>query len=217
MEIATDSSKTGSSSPATSREVFQALRGFGRRPARGERCDLCAVGVAPQHPHLLEVASAKIVCACDPCAALFTHRSDGRKLIRIPRDARKLEPLALSDAQWANLRLPIDLAFFVHSLKVDRMVAYYPSPAGGTESQLNLDAWGEIERANPVLATLEHGVEALLADRTRGNRRYFIAPIDQCYRLTGLIRMNWRGFSGGEEVWRKVDEFFDQMEAHARA
>lgn len=200
-----------------SREILQALRGFARRPPTGERCDLCASGVAAGHPHLLEAASGKIVCACDPCAALFSHRADGRKLIRIPRDARKVEPLALTDTQWANLRLPIDLAFFVYSLTADRMVAYYPSPAGSTESQLSLDAWDEIERANPILATLERGVEALLADRTRGNRRYFIAPIDQCYRLTGLIRMHWRGFSGGEEVWRKVDEFFDQLKEHARA
>jgi hypothetical protein len=204
-------------SAPSSREIIQALGGFAQRRAWQERCDLCAGAVAAEHPHLLEIESEKILCACDPCAALFSHRPDGRKLIRIPRDARKLEPLALSDTQWASLRLPIDLAFFVYSLRAHRMVAYYPSPAGNTESQLRLTAWEEIEHANPVLASLERGVEALLADRTRGNRRYFIAPIDQCFRLTGVIRTNWRGFSGGEALWKKVDEFFARLEDCAHA
>ena len=31
-----------------------------------------------------------------------------------------------------------------------------------------------------------------------------IVPIDQCYRLSGLIRLHWRGLSGGSEVWEEV-------------
>jgi hypothetical protein len=37
-------------------------------------------------------------------------------------------------------------------------------------------------------------------------------PIDECYRLVGLIRLNWRGLSGGSEVWEEVDKFFEQLE-----
>lgn len=202
--------------PST-RGVFDALSGFTRRRAPAERCELCGIAVASEHPHILEAASGSILCACHPCATLFTHREDGRKLIRIPRDARKLESFQLDDAQWLSLRLPIDLAFFVYNLNAKRIVAYYPSPAGPTESQLSLDTWSEIERSNPVLETMEQGVEALLVDRTRGNRRYFIVPIDQCYRLVGSIRMNWRGFSGGDVVWEKVDEFFRSLEDRGHA
>ncbi len=48
------------------------------------------------------------------------------------------------------------------------MQAYYPSPMGATESLLRLEAWKELEAANPVLATLEPDVEALLVDRRSG-------------------------------------------------
>jgi hypothetical protein len=200
-----------------SRSVFDALGSFTRRRNVGERCDLCSAAIASEHSHLLEAASGKVLCACDPCATLFSHRDDGRKLLRIPRDARLLPAFALTDAQWASLRLPIDLAFFVHNLAAGRVIAYYPSPAGNTESQLNLDAWDQIVRANPALEAIEPGVEALLIDRTRGNRRYFIAPIDKCYRLTGLIRTEWRGFSGGEAMWHKVDAFFELLDGIAHA
>lgn len=197
--------------------VFKALGGFARRRKQAERCELCAAGVAPVHPHLLEVSTNQILCACDACATLFTHREDGRRLLRIPRDARKLNALNLNDSRWAGLRLPIDLAYFTHNISAGRVIAYYPSPAGSTESHLGLDAWNEIVQENPVLETMEPGVEALLIDRTRNNRRAFIAPIDQCFRLTGLIRLEWRGFSGGETVWQKVDEFFEQMKERSRA
>ena len=33
------------------------------------------------------------------------------------------------------------------------------------------------------------------------------APIDVCFELVGLIRMHWRGFSGGEEVWRSQRDY----------
>lgn len=206
----------------SARSVFEAFSGFSRRRAPAERCDLCGAGVAAEHPHLLRVADDQIQCACDPCATLFAHREfgpseQGRKLIRIPRDGRKLESFELSDAEWTGLRLPIDLAYFVYRHASGRMVAYYPSPAGSTESLLSLDTWTEIQRRNPALSQMQPGVEALLVDRTRGNRRYFVAPIDQCSMLTGLIRTHWRGFSGGEAVWEKVDEFFRTLEERARA
>ena len=44
---------------------------------------------------------------------------------------------------------------------------------------------------------------------------YYLAPIDQCYRLVGLIRAHWRGLSGGTEVWREIAQFFDELKARA--
>jgi hypothetical protein len=40
---------------------------------------------------------------------------------------------------------------------------------------------------------------------------YYIVPIDQCFKLVGLIRSNWRGFSGGTEVWQKIGGFFADL------
>jgi hypothetical protein len=40
---------------------------------------------------------------------------------------------------------------------------------------------------------------------------YYIAPIDECYKLVGLIRTNWRGLSGGTEVWIEIGRFFAEL------
>ena len=71
----------------------------------------------------------------------------------------------LTDAQWEDLHLPINLAFFYTSTRAGRVVAVYPSPAGGTESLLTLEAWHQLEEENPVLRDFEPDVEALLVNR----------------------------------------------------
>lgn len=68
---------------------------------------------------------------------------------------------------------------------------------------------------------MEADVEALLVNRveySRGTEKaeYFIAPIDECYRLVGVIRAGWRGLSGGTEVWRDVHRFFDGLRRRAK-
>jgi hypothetical protein len=97
------------------------------------------------------------------------------------------------------------------------MVALYPSPAGATESQLALDLWQDIVEQNPRLRELKPDVEALLVNRIGTTREYFIAPIDRCYELVGIIRRHWSGFSGGDEVWGKIATFFLGLRQHAPA
>ena len=63
---------------------------------------------------------------------------------------------------------------------------------------------------------MEPDVEALLVNRVSGARDHFIAPIDRCYELVGLIRVSWRGLSGGQEVWERIDAFFTDLRAQAR-
>jgi hypothetical protein len=116
---------------------------------------------------------------------------------------------------WANLRLPVEMAFFFRNSEAERMVAYYPSPAGPTESLLDLEAWEQLEADNPVLGTLVPDVEALLVNRVRGARGYYVVPIEDCYRLVALIRTNWRGLSGGSEVWEEIDRFFAGLTSRA--
>ena len=74
-----------------------------------------------------------------------------------------------------------------------------------------MDAWRVLEAENPVLRELEPDVEALLANRIGGARDYYRTPIDECYKLVGLIRSTWRGLSGGTEVWEEVERFFDDL------
>src|SRR4029077_17768134 len=117
----------------------------------------------------------KIVCACDACALRFQDVVEGRFKL-IPRDPHALAGFAMGDADWENFALPINLAFFFYSTPRKKMMAYYPSPAGATESLLPLDAWEVLVSQNPPLQKLQPDVEALLANRAGNARDYFIAP-----------------------------------------
>ena len=44
---------------------------------------------------------------------------------------------------------------------------------------------------------------------------YAIAPIDRCYALTGTIKVNWEGISGGPRVQEAVSGFFEELQAQA--
>jgi len=193
---------------------FAVSKNSGTQPVP-ERCELCSIGLPPEHRHLLETATHKIICSCDACALRFQDVVEGRFKL-IPRDARSLPDFHLSDAQWDDLALPIDLAFLFHSTPAKRMMALYPSPAGATESLLSLSAWDSLVAENPALGHMEADVEALLVNRVGDRRLYFLAPIDVCFELVGLMRMHWRGLSGGEEVWREIDQFFERLQARAR-
>ena len=180
--------------------------------APAEQCDLCAAPVPPGHRHLVDLSDRRILCTCRACALLFDSKAAGGGRLRLlPTRRRRLDPFELDDAAWARLRLPVDMAFFFHSTPAERVSAFYPSPAGPTECLLELDAWTELERANPVLAEMEPDVEALLVSRARDMREHWLVPIDDCYELVGLIRSRWRGFGGGEEVWTAIRGFFDDL------
>ncbi len=67
---------------------------------------------------------------------------------------------------------------------------------------------------------MQSDVEALLVNRVGrpdpvNLAQYYIAPIDACYKLVGLIRAHWKGLSGGSEVWAEVDRFFADLRAGA--
>jgi hypothetical protein len=100
------------------------------------------------------------------------------------------------------------LAFFFDSSSAQKVVALYPSPAGPTESLLDLASWAEIVQENPILKGMEPDVEGLLVNRVGSARDHFLAPIDECYKLVGLIRAHWRGLSGGTGVWNEIERFF---------
>src|SRR5271154_3699875 len=199
--------------------AFGALRQFIRRKRDVERCELCSAEVASDHPHLIEPGTRKLLCACNACAILFGGM--GTKYKRVPRRVLALADFSLSDGQWESLMVPISMAFFFHSTPDARVVAFYPSPAGATESLLPLETWRDIEDANAVLREMEPGVEALLVNRVGHARgfsaaEYYVLPIDECYKLVGLIRGNWRGLSGGTEVWQEIGRFFDGLKQRAQ-
>ena len=190
------------------------LKRFIRPSPTKERCELCSIGLPPDHRHLLEVATGRAICACPSCAMRFHDVVDGRFKL-IPREVRRLPDFKMTDAEWDSLGLPINLAFFRYSTPEQKMKATYPSPAGATECLLSLDAWKSLVVANPVLGQIVPDVEALLLNRINENRNYFIVPIDVCFELVGLIRMHWKGLSGGELVWKEIANFFNQLSKRA--
>jgi hypothetical protein len=202
------------------RSSFDVLRRFARRPARNlEHCELCGVEVPCEHAHLIEIERRRLVCACDACAILFSSNTNARYK-RVPRRVRLLSGFQMSNAEWDGLLIPINLAFFFQNSADSRVSAFYPSPAGATESLLPLEAWRTIVQCNPVLSELEPDVEALLVNRIGAAREvsaseYYIVPIDACYRLVGLIRLYWRGLSGGSEVWQQIASFFAELKTKA--
>jgi hypothetical protein len=196
-----------------SSRLRQAARGAAeRRQEVDEHCDLCGEPIPPQHRHLLDLSSRELMCACRACTILFDRSAAGGGHYRlVPERRLVLEGFKLDDVRWADLRIPVEMAFLFRNTAAGRVMAYYPSPMGPTESLLELDAWDGIERDNPVLRTLEPDVEALLVNRARGARQHFIVPIEDCYRLVGLIRTTWRGLSGGEEVWKEIGSFYETL------
>ena len=181
-----------------------------------EVCELCGEPVEPEHRHVLDLHERRLLCACRACTILFDRKGAGGGHFRlVPDECRLVDDFALDDALWSRLRLPVEMAFFFHSTPAGRTVAFYPSPLGATESLLELEAWKELESKNPVLASLEPDVEALLVNRTGERHEYWLVGVDRCYALVGLIKTRWKGLAGGQEVWDELAAFFAALHAEA--
>jgi hypothetical protein len=186
------------------------------RAADVEYCDLCSQSIPAQHAHLVEPEKHRLLCVCQGCAVLLGDRED-RKYVRVPLKARLLKDFHLSDAEWDALGIPIGLAYFYYGTPEKRILAFYPGPAGPTESLLSLDAWAGFVGRNPVLEELQADVEALLVNRIKNAREYYVVPIDRCYGLVGIIRTNWQGVTGGEAAWKAIGDFFATLRGPANS
>jgi hypothetical protein len=201
---------------ASSRLRQLARSSAAERETQLERCELCGEPIPPEHRHLVDLNTRELMCACRACKILFDRPAAGGGHYRlVPERRLRLDDFQLDDVAWANLRIPVDMAFFFRLGAEDRMVALYPSPMGPTESLLELDSWEDLERDNPVLQSLEPDVEALLVNRAHGERAHYLVPIDDPFRLVALIRTRWRGLTGGKEVWEEIKGFFEQLSEKA--
>jgi hypothetical protein len=206
-------------------EMVARLRRLARGPAGGngngaaapapeEACDLCGKPLDPDHRHVLNLVDRRILCTCESCLALRGGDPELR-----PTGTRTvwLDDFTLSDETWASFGIPIGLAFFIDSSATGGIVALYPSPAGATESELEIGTWRDLRSENPVLMGLEPDAEALIVNRISDPPEHAIAPIDECYRLVGMIKMEWDGISGGPGVERAISSFFADLRERARA
>jgi hypothetical protein len=189
-----------------------------KRASPGELCEFCTEPLSDAHSHVVNIEAHRLMCTCRPCYFLFApDGAAGGKYRAVPEDVTLDPDFQLTDRQWDALQIPVAMAFFFHQTDLGRAVAFYPSPAGATESLLPLDTWDEIVAANPMLDAMLPDVQALLVFRARNEARScYIVPIDACYQLVGLIRRHWKGFDGGEEAWREIGSFFAALTERSR-
>ncbi len=198
------------------RNPFATLRRFTQARRVEEHCELCSLVLAPTHRHLLEIAKRQVLCACDGCALRFEGVIGGRFKL-IPREICSIPGFRVTDSFWESLAIPINLAFFFQSSPKNGITVLYPSPAGATESLLPLSNWTALADDNPSLPELQPDVQALLVNRVTPPGEYYIVPIDKCFELVGIIRIHWRGLSGGEAAWQEIASFFQRLKGEAVA
>lgn len=183
--------------------------------AANERCDMCAEPIADTHAHVVDVRNRSMMCTCRACYLLFTHDDATLSYRSVPSRYLSFPGFGISSGQWDDLSIPVSVAFFFSHSTLGRVVAFYPSPAGATESELPLDAWTDIVAANPALATMSDDVEAVLLRKQGEAFSCFLVPVDACYELVGHLRRLWRGFDGGQDVHRQLDDFFADIAARS--
>jgi hypothetical protein len=184
-------------------------------PVEGERCDMCAAAIAAEHQHVVDLRSRALMCACRPCYLLFTDEQATLQYRSVPERYLWFAGPVLDERSWDELQIPVGLAFLFRNSVQDRVVAFYPGPAGATESELPLAAWERVVTDNPQLSVLRPDVEALLVRRQDGHGCHLV-PIDACYELVGRLRTLWRGFDGGREARDAMEDFFARVHARSR-
>lgn len=188
-------------------------------PAPGRRCEFCAAEIAGEgsHSHVVNVEHRNLLCSCRGCALLFTEAGAAQGRYRsVPDRYLRLPSTLLTRPQWEEMQIPVGMAFFFHNSHLDRTVAFYPSPAGATESELPLEEWQRLVGSHSSLGEMASDVEALLVRDLGGELACYIVPIDRCYELVGYLRLHWRGFDGGTEARHAIASFFDDVHRRSR-
>jgi Family of unknown function (DUF5947) len=235
----------GAAAPAPAATTVE---GSGPTAPAEEACEFCAVGIPAHHDHVANLDGPTLMCSCRACYLLFTRPGAGQaagagqapqagqasgtapaarpgpgRYRSVPDRYRSDAARPLSAADWDALEIPVGLAFFLRrSDSQDTTRAFYPSPAGVTESQLNLEAWARVAAQHPLLEAAEPDVEAILISRGpadlggQAGAEAFLVPIDVCYELAGRMRLLWHGFDGGAEARDSIADFLARVRERSR-
>ena len=197
--------------------VLQRLRRPKTLPRPGETCEMCSEPIPDDHRHVVNLDSRSLLCACQSCYLLFTQKGAAQGRYRaVPERVSSFEGFSLAMSLWESLQIPVSVAFFFFNSDLGEIAAFYPSPAGATESLLPLGAWDQIELGHPGFAELEPDVEAILMRVTPEESECYLVPIDACYELVGQLRALWHGFDGGRDARDALDGFFVGIRERAR-
>ena len=152
--------------------ALAALRRFARpRPPR-ERCDLCAAEIGHAHHHLFSPADRQLACACDACAILFSGGNSAHYRL-VPRRGEYWAAFHIDDAEWQAMNIPINLAFFTVPSLGEQVQAFYPSPAGATESHVTAEAWEALKARQSAAGRAQAGCRSAARQSHRIETRIF--------------------------------------------
>lgn len=180
---------------------------------------MCSEQIADEHSHVVNIEGRQLMCVCRGCYLLFSDEHAELRYRAVPDRYLTFPDFALGRREWELLQIPVGLAFFFRNSALDSTVAFYPGPAGATESELSLDAWNGLREADPRVDVLANDTEALIVrvpDEEDQPPECFLVPIDACYELVGRLRMLWHGFDGGQPVRDYIADFFDQVATRSR-
>jgi Family of unknown function (DUF5947) len=201
----------GQASPARPADGAGPLARPGQAVETGE---MCAAEIPAGHRHLADLEQSTLICACRACYLLFTHEgAAGGRYRAVPERVLTDPSRPLSAADWAELQIPVTMAFFFFNSALARVVAGYPSPGGVTECELDLAAWDRLAAAYPLLGEMAPDTEAIFVKQDE----IFLIPIDMCYSLVGELRLYWQGFDGGAEARAALDAFLAGLRRRAVA
>lgn len=181
-----------------------------------EHCEMCGEQAGPTHSHVVDLEQRSIMCVCRPCGLLFTRSESGGGRFRAVPTRCVVDPdHPLTRAEWDTIGIPVGSVFFLRG--ASGITAFYPSPAGATECELDLAAYAELATSHPLLDAAERDVEAVLVRSEKDEPvEAFVVPIDACYELVGTVRLLWRGFDGGSEARAAIDAWYDRVRTAAR-
>jgi Family of unknown function (DUF5947) len=204
--------------PAQALAVLARIRSNRRPPPPGERCEMCAEPIADTHSHVVDLHTRSLMCTCRGCYLLFTDQQAQLRHRAVPDRYLRFPDTAVTQAEWDGLEIPVGLAFFFSNSDQDRVVAFYPGPAGAAESQLPLGGWQDLITVHPELNVALPDVEAVLVRAPTPDRaaECFLVPIDACYQLVGTLRQRWQGFDGGPEAREEIERFFTTVRQRSR-
>lgn len=190
--------------------AVQALRRFREASTDATRCAFCGMAVESAHPHRLDPEGWQVICACNACDR---DRADEPRLRRVGHRVEKIEDPRVGERMLMVVDVPVGLAFFTRTRRAANV--FYPAPTGTAEARIDVETWAALEAELPEVARLEPEVEAIVVSLSP--RRTFVVPIDECFRLAGMLRSAWVGWSGGAEARSAIEDFFATLETRANS
>lgn len=178
------------------------------------RCEVCSSLLPELHRHVVEIGRSGVQCVCRACAILFDRDDTLAKFRTVPDRVLRDGAFGVTPQRWAELGVPVSLAFCYRDTARGRAVVCYPGPAGTIEAELEPEVWDAVAAATPLAAKLAADVEALVVRGGRGVTQLvcYLVPISTAYELAGRLRASWSGFSGGAEADAALAGYFAELD-----